>query len=283
MQRLNARQLLDVPSIERQQIVVFPDSVVDADHDLYLRTRESDKVDGTPWPWVKFKTRERDRGLHAVAEAYEDGVALLPVRASDATGLNLPAGHPLPRTVYVASPADPARYYPTADFHRKVFEHKFAEAVRLIMALGATDFRVQWERGWKDDLAIEVERSVKKVGNARAAVNASSSRDQSLLFEGHMAPGSSPRLPEGLVWYHHEPTWQAVAESRLNNRLTELKLFVRSAEDYNVNADFVAKVLGQKVFGLGGEFARHVETTWRIEGSFADPPKRQWWQFDSPT
>lgn len=274
---MSPHPVVDLPLLERQHIVVFPDSVMDADHDLYLRTRSPDKVDGTPWPWVNFKGKERDRGLHAIAEAHSDGVSLLPVRASEACDLEVPVGHPLPRTVYAASPAHPTRYYPTADFHRRVFESKFAEAVRLIMALGAREFRVEWERGWRDDLAAEVELSVKKVANVRGSLEASAAREQSLLFEAHMVPGP-PRLPEGLIWYHHEPTWQAVAEGRLNNRMTELRLFVRSTEDYNVNAEFVTKVLRRKVFGLGGEFTRHVETTWRIEGTFEDAPRGHWWQ-----
>jgi hypothetical protein len=273
---MSAPSVSQLPLLERQSIVIVPDAVLDADHDLYLRERDSEKLNTRPWPWAKFKAKERDRALHAVAEAYEDGVQLLPVRASEASDLVLPVGHPLPATVYVASPAQPMRYYPAADFHRRVFEHKFAEAIRLVMALGAIDFRVHWERGWRDNLAVDAERSVKKLAGVRGEVHGSRSRDQELLFEGTMIP-SEPRLPQDLVWYHHEPTWQAIGASRLENNLRELKLFVRSAENYNIDAMFEAKLLRRKVLGLGGEFTKHVETTWRIEGTFGEPPKRRRW------
>ncbi len=55
--------------------------------------------------------------------------------------LRLDQGHPLRNILYVGHPAKPDLYFPAAEFHRRVFEHKFVEAVTLLTSLGARDDR----------------------------------------------------------------------------------------------------------------------------------------------
>src|SRR5262249_36015264 len=57
--------------------------------------------------------------------------------------LKFPPGQPRELVVYIGHPAMENVYYPAAQFHRMTFEHKFSEAIKLLMALGATEISSQ--------------------------------------------------------------------------------------------------------------------------------------------
>lgn len=75
-------------------------------------------------------------------ESHKPGIETIRVPIQQAGFLSLPPGHPQTDVLYVAHPSDPATYLPVADFHRLTFEHKFAEAIRLLMHLGARTISV---------------------------------------------------------------------------------------------------------------------------------------------
>jgi hypothetical protein len=199
---------------------------------------------------------------------------MLPVRASDALRLAMPIGHPRVGVIYVSDPAEPSRYWPAADFHKRVFEHKFAEAARLVMALGAETMRVHSKRGWSGELAVGLLVPIpglKREG--KLAANAERSED--ILFEARLRPSQVPAVPDGLIWYSQEPSWRMVAEGRLRHGLTDFELKVEWSDDYGINADFQAKVRRKKLLELGGDFLAHKNTLWTIEGTFAPLPQEE--------
>jgi hypothetical protein len=89
----------------------------------------------------------------------------------------------------------------------------------------------------------------------------------SALFQANLAGTSEPAVPDDLVWFPHEPTWQQVAEGRTKYGLSEFQLTVRYEDDYGINAGF--KVEAMKVgLDLGGNFQDHESTSWKIKGRF---------------
>ena len=227
---------------ERQRIVIVPDEVLDppppaptldepapgAARRVLAQTRQR-------IPWMDPHRHElpavRERTLRAIDELRAEDILLIPVGAAIARRqFRFPIGHPLGKVVYLGNPADRLRYYPAADFHRQVFEHKFAEAMRLVMALGATHMRVRWERGWHKALESALEAPLNKIAKAGGEVEASARRETELIFEARLAP-NDPVIPDDLVWYHEEPTWRALAEGRMQRGLDSFELHVRSNDD----------------------------------------------------
>jgi hypothetical protein len=259
-------RITDLPYGLRQRIVILPDAVLEAGQEA-----PGEPEPHPPWrPWDVLRADPRHPAVKALQEAEEEGLDLLPVRQSEVGELAMPAGHPLPKTVYIGSPAVAERYYPMADFHRRVFEERFSEAVVMLMALGAAHFRVRSEHGWGRDLSAEIAAPAKVV-KAGGKAEATEQKDSSLLFEAHLDPGR-PRLHRHPIWYHHEPTWQSIAEGRLEHGLLDFSLTVSTREDFGIDADLAAQVRRRKVLELGGEFGTHVNTTWVLEGAFA--PRR---------
>ena len=274
--RRRAPRLLEIAQAERQQIVVVPDEV--------FEHVPAPVLDGSAGPLGRFSygvrrrlppqvpgsaNRPVDARMQAVRDLRDDGVAILPVTSHQASELEFPIGHPRIGVIYVCDPADPRRYWPAAEFHRRVFEHKFAEAARLLMALGACSMQVRSERGWRGEMAVGMLAPIKGVLSRSGRASATAERNSEMLLEASLEPTGAPEIPPGLIWYSHEPSWQMVAEGRMHRGLTEFALKVESSDDYGLNADFEIKARRVKLLQLGGEFTAHKATTWVIEGKFA--------------
>ncbi|WP_205697470.1 hypothetical protein [Conexibacter sp. SYSU D00693] len=264
--------LIELPYGTRQRVVVVPDDVLDAEQ---VRVMAGDQE--RPWrPWDVLRGDPQHPTLRTLKEADEEGLRLLPVRQSQVDQLDMPVGHPLPNVVYIGSPAVARRYYPMADFHVRVFEERFGEAMRLLMALGAERVTVRSERGWKRDVGTDIEAPIKRVLKNQAELRFGSRRDRSLVFEAELVPTGVPEVPEGLVWFDYEPTWKAVVEARERYGLREFQLHVTSRENFGIDADVASKIGRRKVLSLGGRFTQQVDTSWVLEGTFGDAPKRGW-------
>jgi hypothetical protein len=206
----------------------------------------------------------------AAARARKSGLDVLDVPSTEAASLTLPPGHPREGVLYVGHPAVPSIYYPAAGFHLHTFEHKFVEAVDLLMELGATRLEVEHVKGWSDQFAANLAVPLSLAGG-KADLDAKQGRSHgsSALFKATLKGAANPKLPDGLVWFPHEPTWQILAEGRLEHGLTEFQLSVRYEDDYGIDAGLKLKA-GKAGLDLGGHFQEHESTVWRIEGSFAE-------------
>jgi hypothetical protein len=202
-------------------------------------------------------------------EMQQGGENILPVSPADAAGLQFPVGHPRRKVVYVGHPLDPPVYIPLGDFHRFLFEHKVAEALRLIRSLGAVAVEVVRVEGWDQTVGITLGAAIP--GTA-ADVGASAGRERSsgyaVLSTMRLSPTQAPFTPPGLVWLPHEPLWQEVAQARLESGLDSFVIDVRSTDDYGVNAGLRALV-AKAGLEAGGSFVEHRSTIWRLRGAFS--------------
>lgn len=192
---------------------------------------------------------------------------VLIVTPEQARALNLPLGHPQKKLVYVAHPAEPLTYIPFAQFHAFLFEHKVAEAIRLVRSLGATTISTSRVAGWKQVADLHADVPIPKTN---LGANAKKQRSEEASIETTMTlnPTKDPFLPDDLAWYPHEPLWKELAEARLESGLSSFDLEVRSSEDYGVSTGL--KVMIEKSgLDVGGEFIKHETTVWRLKGTFA--------------
>lgn len=201
------------------------------------------------------------------------GQTIYPISWETAQTLRFPPGHPRKNVVYIGHPVDVGSYIPAADFHRFLFQHKVAEALRLIRSLGATKVQVLHVEGWDRRAAAKLglglpealaEVDIQATGDA----SRTEATDRHILTEMKLTPTAAPHIPTDLVWIDHEPLWAEVADARIESGLKEFLIDVRSADDFGVNVGL--KALIQKTgLDAGGEFVEHKNTTWRLEGTFA--------------
>lgn len=263
----------------RQLVVVLPDEVVaEARKAEAAAAHSADPIDwkSVATSVVKVMTSSlvgtlvdvTSEALTAWARARQGGLNVLQVGRSEAAGLKFPPGHPRDGVMYVGHPAEPSVYYTVASFHRMAFEHKFAEAIDLLMHLGATEIKVEHVRGWSREFAGRLSVSIPEK-EASAEAKATSSQGAGLLYEATLKGSRQSSLPETLVWYHHEPTWQSVAKGRMSFGLKQFSLTVNYEDDFGVNAGLRGSAM-KAGLELGGSFEDHEATTWKLHGKFGD-------------
>ena len=206
--------------------------------------------------------------IKAWAKARKSGLKIVAISKSEANNLTFPPGHPRDNILYIGHPANAKSYYTTAEFHRMTFEHKFAEAIKLLMSLGTTEIQVEHIRGWSQDFSSRLSVPLQHVdAHLSAELKHSKGNKSHLLFKASLGGSTQPKLPPTLIWYPHECTWQALASARLEYGLREFSLNVTYNDDYGINAGL--KLSASKAgLDLGGSFEDHVSTEWRISGVF---------------
>ncbi|MDO8775791.1 MAG: hypothetical protein Q7K57_45235 [Burkholderiaceae bacterium] len=268
-----------LPYARRQLIIVQPDLVVVAAREA--EANAAAQSGDTDWVDVAGRVAKAMLGMRSIygmafelatealkawAKARESGLDVLQIGHSEATALQFPPGHPREQAMYVAHPAVPTVYYTAAAFHRMAFEHKFSEAIRLLMSLGASHIVVEHVHGWSSEFSANLSAGLPQ-GEGGVSGGRKESASSKLLFDAVLKNKKAPTLPAGLVWYLHEPTWQAVAAGRLEYGMQQFSLNVVYDDDFGVNAGL--KMRAQKAgLEIGGAFEDHMATTWKIHGKF---------------
>jgi hypothetical protein len=206
--------------------------------------------------------------LRAWARATESGVKILPIGKTAAAAITFPPGHPRNGVLYIGHPTMATVYYPMADFHRVTFEHKFCEAIELLMSLGARQIRVEHVTGWSKDFSTRIFVPLGQAsGSATMEAGRHSANQRTVLYEASLVGTDNPTIPENLVWYKHEPTWQTVLKGRIKFGMKDFSLSVAYEDDFGINAGLKAQVANAGL-DLGGKFEDHQSTVWRLEGKF---------------
>jgi hypothetical protein len=264
---MNTQELLAMPYSQRRIIVVRDDApgVVAPGKPISPMVRAVASY--VPYGHLALLAADLVR---ARREMRQGGENLVAVSSIEAAQLRFPVGHPRGKVAYIGHPVDPPVYVPVADFHRFLFEHKVAEALRLIRSLGAVTVEVVRVEGWDQSVGIEFGVSLPDAGQTEIGISAAQERSsaRSVLSTMRLKPTQSASVPSDVVWLPHEPLWQEVAQARLESGLDSFVIDVRSTDDYGVNASL--KALVTKV-GLeaGGAFVEHRNTVWRLQGTFS--------------
>jgi hypothetical protein len=179
--------------------------------------------------------------------------------------LEFPPGHPIAEHVYVGHPLLPKHYLPLASFHRILFEEKVNELVNLLASLGATRVRVLHSTGYRR--SGEAEAAIGEAAEAKASNQ--QEKKSEVLWEERYRPQGEPKLPDNLIWYGSEKSWQGLADRRIRFRTTTFAVKLNYSENYGV--DIKLKTAVEKIgLKLSGQFADFVSTTWEFSGEFLD-------------
>jgi len=206
--------------------------------------------------------------IEEIGKLRSQGVDVLSVSKTQANSLIFPPGHPRDNIIYVGHPLISKNYYPFADFHRCIFEHKFSEVNNLLMSLGVEELEVVRIEGYSSEFAVALglDTPIEPV-SASYKQSSQIKTSKQAMFKASFDPKTEPKIPPGLYWYHFEPTWQSIAKGRTDFGLKDFTLFLRYEDDFGINKDLNMKI--SKV-GLvaGGSFKEYQSTIWKISGKF---------------
>lgn len=156
--------------------------------------------------------------------------------------LVFPVGHPVERNLYVCHPYKHNFYYPINSFEAILFRDRVDEFTYLLSCLGAVKIEIEYKQGKNiEKLNSETQGfsgglTVKGIGGGANYENtdSGSSKEQiqtsTKIVKTFPKPNQKPFLPENLVWYHKELSWQSLYNERINRGLLDHRETISSKQ-----------------------------------------------------
>lgn len=178
--------------------------------------------------------------------------------------ISFPIGHPKIQELYIGHPFVSNIYFHISQFDVEFFQDKLMELNRILQCLGAKKIKLEYieneqtKENKSSGMNISGEASyITSISGNYKSDSKSKTIDKlkkQMNTEQSFAPKELPYLPENLIWYQHEITWQRLAEQRLNGNIISSKInlslntqnYFSGSEKRKVMADFKGLILNIK-------------------------------------
>lgn len=178
---------------------------------------------------LPYKDRKTLLVVNKFDNLFQDHFVTLDIY-SDLSKLSFPTGHPKVNEVYVAHPLTTNRYMPIEDYQLELIEDRVREFCELAQGLGATEINIECLNSTSDDSTNSGNRNMSggasRNGNSihGSGHNEYSRRlieeiSRSISLHQTFQPHKAPALPDNLVWYNGEPSWQRLYRQRMEGGL----------------------------------------------------------------
>ena len=143
--------------------------------------------------------------------------------------ITFPVGHPIPNQLYVGHPYTPNVYMPFDTYELTLVEDRIREFCLLSQFLGATEITIEALNTSQSESSKATNSGISgggsyKIVSAGASINNQSSQklleaiSKSISIHQEFTPYLPPSLPDGLLWYPSEPSWQRLYEQRMRGQ-----------------------------------------------------------------
>lgn len=204
--------------------------------------------------------------------------------------IHFPIGHPQEHVLYIKHPFIDDYYIPYETSEFELFKDKMDELRRVLQTMGATHITISDIKSLENSKNRKSHTNIDTNINAKINSlkgNADSSRDESsyesLLneygTESTYMPTKKPYIPDGLVWYPNESSWQRLFEERKDG-LAHYKLTISSKsstsltrmQEQKLKTDFKTLILhidASLEHEATETFEQNASATWELEIDFA--------------
>lgn len=162
-------------------------------------------------------------------DLHQEHIAVVDIKNLPA--INFPMGHPIANQLYVGHPLIASKYIPFENYQLELVEDRVREFCMLVQSLGATDISIECLNSASADQSNNSKQNMSGsvdtwIYDGKASLQTDASRhmidelSRSISLHQTFEPHNKPTLPEGMVWYANEPSWQRLVSQRLNGDLT---------------------------------------------------------------
>lgn len=175
-----------------------------------------------------------ERKLLVPVQSYTDlsQKKLAVIDLNNLPAISFPMGHPMANQLYVGHPYIPSKYIPFENYELELIEDKVREFSQIMQYLGATEINIESVNTSSNNNNVKVDqkisgsidyKSVSSSVNTERHITDKFLEDISQHINLHQKfyPKNPPMLPEGLVWYQNEPSWQRLYNQRMQGALLE--------------------------------------------------------------
>ena len=146
--------------------------------------------------------------------------------------IDFPIGHPIAYQLYIGHPYIKEKYIPFDNYELELIEDKVREFCQIVQSLGATEITIECINSSTSDSNTDSEQNISAEANYRMA-SASGSKQkqksrhlideisQSINLHQKFTPKENLALPQKLIWFPNEPSWQRLYEQRMQGSLLQ--------------------------------------------------------------
>lgn len=190
-----------------------------------------------------------------------------------------PLGHPAANQLYIGHPLLPHKYIPFENYQLELIEDKVREFCSIVQALGATEINIECLNSNSGDYSTNGKRHIE--GNAgHKMINASGSYqneysrrlieelNHSIQLHQTFTPSAAPSLPEDLIWYNNEPSWQRLYNQRMSGSLLTHEERIETRKSQMVESNELTEIKGEikTLFSsAGGSWTKNEEAKYQIQ------------------
>ena len=205
--------------------------------------------------------------------------------------IEFPFGHPKVNDVYISHPFKEDLYYPVDEMEFRVFVDKIEEYSHFLQSLGAREIKIDTYKNENftsksnNNSKVRLDISVEKISSSNnMEINQENESYDSFQQRFNKAmmfsPTKKPHLPDDMVWYPVEPSWQRLYSQRINGNIVEYEEIIKTShhntlserEMLDINSEvnyFFNKAKINRKRTSKSSVNRNKEIEWKIKVVFA--------------
>lgn len=205
--------------------------------------------------------------------------------------LKFPMGHPVEDEFYVGHPYNSKHYFPLETSENELFIERINEYCYLLQCLGATQIDIISVKGLDTEKLEKENVNTKSEGKYQGnkgelditnntESNKEESLNQTIGITQNFSPVKKPYLPNDLIWFNHESSWQTLFKQRMNGSIlkhvenidTNNNRLFTDQEYHKVKAEFSNLLVTAKIEhtkDINKKFKQKEFTHWSITVTFA--------------
>lgn len=178
---------------------------------------------------IPYNERKVLMPVKEYVDLHQDRVSV--IRMDNLPAIKFPMGHPIANQLYVGHPLIPSKYIPFENYQLELVQDKVREFCMLAQSLGATEISIEClNSSSSNEMGSNQQNISGEAGNRLLKGKGEYHQDRSrqmidelshfICIHQTFTPCNKPSIPENMVWYDDEPSWQRLVSQRLSGGLT---------------------------------------------------------------
>jgi hypothetical protein len=189
---------------------------------------------------LSYEKRKLIVPVKEISELSQESMSVFDI--NNIPDIKFPVGHPKVKELYVGHPFIPNRYIPFEDHEFEFVEDRIREFCDVIVSLGAEEIRIESIHSTSENTMSSDRTKISGGGSMKVHEGNASyeetnnnslakSIEQKIQIERTYDPTKYPSLPEGLVWYNNESSWQRLWNQRMSGGLNDSREVMKTSQN----------------------------------------------------
>lgn len=171
--------------------------------------------------------------------------------------VSFPVGHPIAYETYIGHPFILGKYIPIENYEYELAQDRIDEFCYLAQCLGATSIEISFNGSTNSNenktgnINIKGNYNNKIAGQTNNNITTQEAKNFQKRIEKRQVfdtPVNQPYIPDGLVWYNQEASWQRLAKQRLEGNILEHHEVIDTSKNRCVEANELNNISAELEF-----------------------------------